>query len=71
MLGPIIGGALIDANAFGSSWRLIFFVNVPLGLAAALGAVRLMPESTAPRRPRLDLVGTSLATLAMGLLIYP
>jgi EmrB/QacA subfamily drug resistance transporter len=71
MLGPIIGGALIDADAFGSSWRLIFFVNLPLGLLAALGAVRLMPESTAPRRPRLDLVGTSLAALAMGLLIYP
>jgi MFS family permease len=71
MLGPIIGGALIDANAFGSSWRLIFFVNLPLGLLAALGAVRWMPESTAPRRPRLDLVGTALAALAMGLLIYP
>jgi EmrB/QacA subfamily drug resistance transporter len=71
MLGPIIGGALVDADAFGSSWRLIFFVNLPLGLLAALGAMRLMPESTAPRRPRLDLVGTALAALAMGLLIYP
>ncbi len=71
MLGPIIGGALIDANAFGSSWRLIFFVNLPLGLAAAFGAARLMPESRAPGRPRLDLVGTLLAALAMGLLIYP
>jgi EmrB/QacA subfamily drug resistance transporter len=71
MLGPIIGGALIDADAFGSGWRLIFFVNLPLGLLAAFGAVRLMPESTAPRRPRLDLVGTLLAALAMGTLIYP
>jgi EmrB/QacA subfamily drug resistance transporter len=71
MLGPIIGGALIDANAFGSSWRLIFFVNLPLGLLAALGAVQLMPESTTPGRPRLDLIGTGLAALAMGLLIYP
>jgi EmrB/QacA subfamily drug resistance transporter len=71
MLGPIIGGALIEANAFGSSWRLIFFVNLPLGLVAALGAARLMPESAAPRRPRLDLVGTLLTAVAMGLLIYP
>jgi EmrB/QacA subfamily drug resistance transporter len=71
MLGPIIGGALIDANAFGSSWRLIFFVNLPLGLLAALGAAQLMPESTAPTRPRLDVIGTLLAALAMGLLIYP
>ena len=71
VLGPIIGGALVDANLFGSGWRLIFFVNLPLGLIAALGAARLMPESRAPNAPRLDLVGTVLAALGMGLLIYP
>ena len=71
VLGPIIGGALVDANLFGSGWRLIFFVNLPLGLIAALGAARLIPESRAPNRPRLDLVGTGLAALGMGLLIYP
>ena len=48
VLGPIVGGALVDANLLGSGWRLIFFVNVPLGLIAAIGAARLMPESRAP-----------------------
>ena len=71
MLGPIIGGALVDANAFGSGWRLIFFVNLPLGLLAAIGAARIMPESRAARRTRLDLVGTGLVALGMGLLVYP
>jgi EmrB/QacA subfamily drug resistance transporter len=71
VLGPIIGGALIAANALSSGWRLIFFVNLPLGLIAAIGAVRLMPESRALRRPDLDIVGTVLAGLGMGLLIYP
>lgn len=71
VLGPIIGGALIAANAFGSGWRLIFFVNLPLGLIAAVGAARLMPESHAPRRPSLDLVGAALGMLGMGLLVYP
>ncbi|MFZ0042848.1 MAG: MFS transporter, partial [Solirubrobacteraceae bacterium] len=71
VLGPIIGGALITANAFGSGWRLIFLVNLPLGLVAALGAARMIPESRAPRPPHLDLVGTGLAAAAMGLLIYP
>jgi EmrB/QacA subfamily drug resistance transporter len=71
VLGPILGGALIAANAFGSGWRLIFFVNLPLGLIAAIGAIRLMPESRAVRRPHLDIVGTILAGLGMGLLIYP
>ncbi len=71
VLGPIIGGALIAADAFGSGWRLIFFVNLPLGLIAAIGAARVMPESHAPRPPRLDLVGTVLCGLGMGLLVYP
>ncbi|HEY1714972.1 MAG TPA: MFS transporter [Solirubrobacteraceae bacterium] len=71
VLGPIIGGALIAANAFGSGWRLIFFVNLPLGLIAALGAARVMPESRAPRPPRLDIVGTLICAAGMGLLIYP
>ena len=71
VLGPIIGGALIAANAFGSGWRLIFFVNLPLGLIAAIGAARLMPESRSPKPPTLDVAGTLLAALGMGLLIYP
>jgi MFS family permease len=71
VLGPIIGGALVDANAFGTGWRLIFFVNLPLGLVAAIGAARLMPESRAVRRPSLDVLGTALTALSMGLLIYP
>ncbi len=71
VLGPILGGALIAANAFGTGWRLIFFINLPLGVIAAVGAARLMPESRAARRPTLDLVGTALAGVGMGLLIYP
>jgi EmrB/QacA subfamily drug resistance transporter len=71
VLGPIIGGALVDANAFGTGWRLVFFVNLPLGLIAAIGAARIMPESRAPERSKLDLVGTLLVAAAMGLLVYP
>src|ERR1700742_1707940 len=71
VLGPIIGGTLIAANALGSGWRLIFLVNLPLGLIAALGAARVMPESRAPRPPRLDIVGTLICAAGMGLLIYP
>jgi len=50
VLGPILGGALIAANAFGTTWRLIFFVNLPLGLVAAIGAARLMPDCRGPSR---------------------
>ena len=71
VLGPILGGALIAANAFGTGWRLIFIVNLPFGLIAAAGAARLMPDSRAPRPARLDLVGAGLTALTMGLLVYP
>ena len=48
MLGPIASGGLISANVFGTGWRMIFAVNVPVGLVAlALGARTLLP----PRPP--------------------
>jgi len=71
VLGPILGGGLIGIDLWGAGWRLIFLVNLPLGLVAALGAAFLMPESTAGRRPSLDVVGAVLAATGMGLLIYP
>ena len=71
VLGPIIGGALVSLDAFGTGWRLIFLVNLPLAVAAAIGAARIMPESRAPRAPRPDGLGTVLCAAAMGLLIYP
>ena len=71
VLGPIIGGALVSLDAFGTGWRLIFLVNLPLAVAAAIGAARIMPESRAPRAPRPDGPGTLLSAAAMGLLIYP
>src|SRR5580704_10655804 len=63
VLGPIVGGALVDANALGTSWRLVFFVNLPLGLLAAIGAIRIMPESKAPEHSRLDLVATGIGAV--------
>src|ERR1700677_636295 len=71
VLGPIIGGVLVSLDAFGTGWRLIFLVNLPLAVAAAIGAARIMPESRAARAPRPDGLGTLLGAAAMGLLIYP
>jgi EmrB/QacA subfamily drug resistance transporter len=71
VLGPIIGGALVDGNLFGTGWRMIFLVNVPLGLAALIGGLRVLPESRAAVRPTLDLAGATLVSVAAGLLIFP
>ncbi|MBV9800602.1 MAG: MFS transporter [Solirubrobacterales bacterium] len=56
-LGPIVGGAITE----GISWHWIFWINVPIGLAAVLLGLRTLPESHgAPER--LDLAGVSLVT---------
>src|SRR4051812_6938203 len=67
VLGPVIGGLLVD----GPGWQGIFLVNVPLGIAALIGARKLLPESKAKDRPTLDLGGAALVSLAAGLLISP
>jgi EmrB/QacA subfamily drug resistance transporter len=64
--GQLIGGVLINANVAGLGWRAIFWVNVPVGLAALAAARRLVPESRAARAGRLDLPGAAL--LAAGLI---
>jgi EmrB/QacA subfamily drug resistance transporter len=69
--GPIIAGALIDANWFDAGWRMIFWINVPIGALALFGALRYMPEVKTPGASRLDTAGVILVSLACGLLIYP
>jgi EmrB/QacA subfamily drug resistance transporter len=64
-LGPIVGGAITEAI----NWHWIFWINVPIGLAAVLLGVRLLPESHgAPER--LDLVGVSLVTAGVVALVW-
>jgi EmrB/QacA subfamily drug resistance transporter len=69
--GPIMAGALIDANWFGTGWRMIFLINLPVGLLAFLGAAWFMPESRSSRATRLDLPGMFLVVAGSLLLIYP
>ncbi|WP_308294068.1 MFS transporter, partial [Streptomyces sp. UNOC14_S4] len=71
ILGPVLGGVLVQADLFGLSWRPIFLINLPIGLAALLIAARAMGESKAERAPRLDLVGMALAALGLLMVIYP
>ena len=68
---PIIGGALVDADLLGSGWRAIFLVNVPLGVAGLIGAMRVMPRTAGTPGTRLDPGGAVIATAAAFALIYP
>lgn len=71
VFGPLIGGALVDWDLFGSGWRLVFLVNVPIGIGAILGAIRLLPRTPPQRTVRLDLPGVALVTLFSVLIVYP
>jgi len=71
VLGPVLGGVLVEADLFGTGWRLIFLVNLPLAAAALIMGARLLPESRSEHPPTLDLLGAALVTVAAGLLIYP
>ena len=65
MIGPIIGGALIALNLFGSGWRMVFLINLPLGVLAVCGAAALLPRAHGRRHAqRLDLAGAVLAGVA-------
>ncbi|MBB5784760.1 DHA2 family efflux MFS transporter permease subunit [Nonomuraea jabiensis] len=69
--GPVLAGWLVDADFFGTGWRMIFLINLPIGLAAALAGLRFLPEYRLSNATRLDLVGVALVSLASFLLIYP
>ncbi|HUZ68914.1 MAG TPA: DHA2 family efflux MFS transporter permease subunit [Candidatus Saccharimonadales bacterium] len=69
--GPLAGGLIIRNDITGGSWRWIFLVNLPIGIAALIAATRLVTESRAPNAKRLDLVGVVLATAGILLLVYP
>ncbi|MES4889601.1 MFS transporter [Streptomyces sp. NPDC096012] len=69
--GPILAGWLVDADYFGTGWRMIFLINLPLGAAAILGALRYLPRGRSGTRPRLDIPGMLMVSLAALLIIFP
>ncbi len=70
-LGQVIGGLVAGADLFGLSWRPIFLINVPLGVLLLAVGPRVLPRSPAAERPRLDLAGVAVLTVAMTALTVP
>jgi EmrB/QacA subfamily drug resistance transporter len=64
--GVLLGGILTDAL----SWEWIFFVNIPVGLAALALAPILLDESRDARAKRFDALGAVLVTAGLSLLVY-
>ena len=64
-LAPLLGGAIIQ----GINWQWIFWINVPVGVGAAVASAFMLTESRGPR-PRLDLAGLPLITLGLLALVW-
>jgi EmrB/QacA subfamily drug resistance transporter len=69
--GQVIGGALVQTDVAGLGWRGCFLINVPIGLAALALTPRLVPESRAPQRARLDFVGAGVLALGLVAILLP
>ncbi len=65
-LGPLTGGILVETVG----WRGIFWVNIPVGIAAIVLTALFVPESRAPRARRLDPVGQLLVIILLASLVY-
>jgi EmrB/QacA subfamily drug resistance transporter len=70
--GPILAGWLLHLDLFGSQWRSIFLINVPIGIIALALGWRVLPRRGGEDpAARLDLTGIGLLTAASALLIIP
>jgi EmrB/QacA subfamily drug resistance transporter len=67
--GPVIGGLLVGWDVAELGWRLVFLVNVPLGLLAIAGVLRGVPESRSATAVRLDLAGAVTSTIGLAALL--
>jgi EmrB/QacA subfamily drug resistance transporter len=65
-IGPLVGGIILDIT----SWQWIFFVNVPMGLAAAVMAQLWLKENPSEPAAAFDLTGFLLAAAGLGLLLF-
>ncbi|MQY08118.1 MFS transporter [Actinomadura macrotermitis] len=72
VLGPIVAGLLVDADLFGTGWRAVFLINLPIGLYGLVVGARVLPAPRGTDRAGgLDGAGMLLGGAGMSMLIYP
>jgi MFS family permease len=70
-VGQLFGGALVQANIAGLSWRPIFLVNVPVGLTVLALSRRFVPKTKSPAPAGVDRLGTALIGITLVALLVP
>ncbi|WGS52984.1 MFS transporter [Paraburkholderia sp. D15] len=71
IVGQLGGGALITYHPFGLDWRIIFLLNIPIGIVAFIGTWKFVPENQPATRAAIDLKGSALLSAVLLLIIYP
>ncbi|HMJ36178.1 MAG TPA: MFS transporter, partial [Baekduia sp.] len=71
VVGQVLGGALVDADLLGASWRPVFLINVPVGVALLAVGPRLLPVTRLPRGRAMDWIGVALMTDVIILVMVP
>jgi EmrB/QacA subfamily drug resistance transporter len=66
ILGPVVGGLILE----NLHWSWIFFVNVPIGIVAAILGMRMLPDSKLGEAGKLDVTGLVLLVTGMPLIVY-
>ncbi|PGY03385.1 DHA2 family efflux MFS transporter permease subunit [Bacillus sp. AFS031507] len=64
--GPLLSGWLIEV----ASWHWIFLINLPIGIAAVIVGLKLLPNQQRGKAPALDILGMILAPIAFSMLTY-
>jgi DHA2 family multidrug resistance protein len=65
-LGPVLGGWLVDANL----WRVIFFINIPIGIVGVLLGSRFLLDYQVEHKPAFDPLGLITAVIGFGAVLY-
>ena len=71
-LGPILGGLIIEAFGDENGWRLVFWVNLPIGVIALIAAAKILPAGAeGKQKAGYDFVGLALVTAGLIALLVP
>src|SRR5437764_12144304 len=70
-IGLVLGGLLTGANLFGWEWRSVFYVNVPVAVAALIAGARFVPETKDPDARRPFVAGAVLLAGSLVAIVYP